>query len=105
MYSALRCLGNVDFSKFTGAAAAQTMSRALGASHRRSSARSCRRFSPSAHALERMERKLVPRQDFTRGFTQSDGCHCEHENRHVENKADDKNDPAGNEADRGPLQE
>src|SRR5258708_9611180 len=61
MYPALRCLSDIDFPEFAGSAATQTVSRAPGAADSCAPARSCRCLSPTAHALERMQRKLMPR--------------------------------------------
>ncbi len=105
MYPAIRSLGDVDFSEFAGAATTQTLASALGSPHCCASSRSRRRPRPTGHALQRMQRKLVARQHFARGFAQPDRTHCEDERCGVENKSDNEDDPTRNQSYGGPLEE
>ena len=60
--------------------------------------------------MERIRRALISvsdkqgLEDFARGLTQPDCQQRKNKHRHVEDKPDDKNDPAGDQSHRSPLQ-
>src|SRR5882724_3313570 len=96
MNSAIGALSNIELLQFGGAA--HSMPGAPGAAHgRHGSGRSGAR--KTRYALQRMQRKLMARQDFTRRFAQANRRNRKNEQREIESNANHKNDRTRHQAD------
>src|SRR5438128_2960748 len=88
MNPALWGLGRIHLLDF--AVAAEPMARAPGATHGRPCSGRCR-ARKARYALQRMQRELMPRQDFTGRFTQANGRDRKNKQREIESNSENKN--------------